>query len=64
MNEPSANPVWVALLCVARCLIPFLLLLAISYIVRKLGLVAETPPPPEDANSNNTPEGGFVHGSI
>ena len=65
MNEPSANPVWVALFCVARCVIPLILLLGVSYLVKKLGLVSEPPQPPQDSTeSNNQSEGGFVHGSV
>ncbi len=66
MNEPSVNPVWVGLLCAARCVIPLLLLLGVSYLVRKLGLVAEPPSPPPDEmpESNNVSEGGFINGSL
>jgi hypothetical protein len=65
MNEPSANPVWVGLLCIVRCFIPLLALLAISYVIKKLGLVAEPPaPPPEDSKgAEKSNEGGFAHGS-
>lgn len=65
MNEPSANPIWVTLLCVARCVIPMVLLLGLSYLIRKLGLVAEPPqPPPQENNGpDNTSEGGLIHGS-
>jgi hypothetical protein len=56
MQEATANPVWVALLCVARCLIPLLILLGISYLLKKFGFIAETPAPPngyaDDENNN------------
>jgi hypothetical protein len=57
MNETSANPVFVALLFVLRCLVPLAILFGISYILRKLGLVAETPEPPieYDENGDNPP---------
>ena len=45
MQETSANPVWVALLCVARCMIPLLLMLGISYLLKKFGFIADTPAP-------------------
>ena len=66
MNEPSANPVWVTLLCIARCGVPLLLLLGVSYVLKKLGLVAEPPQPPQkDQNeANNIDEGGQQHGSV
>jgi hypothetical protein len=65
MNEPSANPVWVTLICVARCVIPLLVLIGASYVIKKLGLVAEPPKPPSQATNetNNTVEGGLIHGS-
>lgn len=47
MNE-TTSPVFVALLFVLRCLVPVAVLFGISYLLRKLGLVAETPEPPAD----------------
>jgi hypothetical protein len=57
MNETSASPVIVALLFVLRCLVPLAILFGISYLLRRLGLVAETPAPPseEDENGDNPP---------
>lgn len=52
MNETSANPVFVALLFVLRCLVPLFILFGISYILRRLGLVAETPEPPVENDEN------------
>lgn len=65
MNEPSANPVWVTLLCIARCVIPLLILLSVSYVLKKLGLVAEPPQPPqlEQNKPNDTDDGGSTHDS-
>lgn len=54
MNEAASNPVFVALLCVARCLIPLLVLFGISYLLRRFGVVAKpTPPPTEYQNSED-----------
>ncbi len=65
MNEPSANPLWVSLLCLARCLIPLLLLLGVSYVLKRLGVVAEPIKPPDEDNPNDTKKdnGGLAHGS-
>jgi hypothetical protein len=52
VNETSANPVFVALLFVLRCLVPLAILFGISYILRKLGLVAETPEHPSEEEEN------------
>jgi len=57
MSETPANPVFVALLFVLRCLVPVAILLGVSYLLRRLGLVAENPEPPigyED-NDNGLP---------
>jgi hypothetical protein len=52
MNETTANPIFVALLFVLRCLVPLAILFGISYLLRKLGLVAETPEPPPEYEEN------------
>ncbi len=52
MNETTTNPIFVALLFILRCLVPIAILFGISYILRKLGLVAETPEPPTDYEEN------------
>ena len=50
MNE--TNPLFVALLFILRCLVPIAILFGISYVLRKLGLVAESPQPPADYEEN------------
>lgn len=52
MNE-TTNPFFVALLFILRCLVPVAILFGISYILRKLGLVAQTPEPPADYEGND-----------
>ena len=49
MNEPSANSFFVVLLFILRCLVPLAILFGISYLLRRLGLVAvEAPEPPDE----------------
>lgn len=49
MNDTSANPIFVALLFVLRCVVPLAVLFGISYLLRKMGLVAvELPEPPDE----------------
>lgn len=66
MDKTTANPVFVALLFVLRCLVPLLVMLGISYLLRRLGLVAESPPEKENGGNNNNradaEEGGLEHG--
>ena len=66
MEQAGTNPIFVTLLCILRCLVPLLILLGISYLLRKMGVIAEPPkPPPEqdDGNNHNTDNGngGFAH---
>ncbi len=49
MNE-TANPIFVGLLFILRCLVPLALLFGISYLLRRFGLVVM---------DSNEPEGGF-----
>jgi hypothetical protein len=67
MQEASANPFWVTLLCVARCLVPLVLIFGVSYLFKRLGLIAEPPPTPaeqnnEDNNHQDPDKGGLAHG--
>lgn len=39
MNETAANPIFVALLFILRCLVPLAILFGISYLLRRFGLV-------------------------
>ncbi len=48
MGDASANPVYVALLCIGRCLVPLIILFAISYLLRRFGIIAKPVPPPAD----------------
>ena len=52
MNDTSANPIFVALLFILRCVVPLAILFGISYLLRKMGLVAvEEPEPPDDRDA-------------
>ncbi|HEY3311565.1 MAG TPA: hypothetical protein VGK00_08005 [Anaerolineales bacterium] len=54
MNETTANPIFVALLFILRCLVPLAILFGISYLLRKLGLVAvDAPEPPEEPDDED-----------
>lgn len=66
--DKGANPLIVSLLCVARCVIPLVIMLGVTYLLKRLGLIAEAPKPPpdyeEDESSNHSSEGGLAHGSV
>jgi hypothetical protein len=52
MGDAIANPIYVAMLCIARCLVPVLILFGISYLLRRFGVVAKPAPPPEEFQKN------------
>jgi hypothetical protein len=52
MDQTSANPLIVVLLFLLRCLLPLLVMLGISYLLRRWGLIGEPPPPPPSLDEN------------
>ncbi len=48
MGDATANPIYVALLCIARCLVPLVILFGVSYLLRRFGVVAKPTPPSEE----------------
>ncbi len=66
MENANINPFFVALGFVARCLVPLGIMLGVSYLLKRLGLIAPPPAPPPDKNDGNDTdhtngEGGFSH---
>ena len=66
MNDTNTSPLIVPLLFVLRCLLPLLILFGVSYLLRRLGLIAEPPPEPkeEPSKDNNSGKGDLAHGSV
>lgn len=75
MQDGSSSPTFLieALFFVLRCVVPLLLLLGVSYLLKRLGLIKPPPPPPSGwdngGNGNNgkngndkTNGGGVAHG--
>lgn len=69
MQEGTEGPIFLveALLFVLRCLVPLLLMLGVSYLLKRLGLITPPPPPPpdrdnDDNGNNKTNGGGVAHG--
>jgi len=48
MGDATANPLYVALLCVARCLVPLIVLFGISYLLRRFGVIAKPTTPSKE----------------
>lgn len=70
MNRADDSPFYVALFFVLRCLVPLVLMLGISYLLRRFKLIAEPPPPPPgwendvQPENHNKGEGGLTHGQV
>ncbi len=69
MDKATANPFFVALLFILRCLIPLIIMLGVSYLLRRFGFIAESPTPPpdyEDENNQNhhNDTGDLAHGKL
>jgi hypothetical protein len=64
----KVNPLIIAGLFILRCLVPLLIMLGLTYLLRRLGLIRQPPPPPPDENNgngnhdNHNNEGGMAHG--
>jgi len=63
MSTSDANPIIVVLLFLLRCLVPLLLMMGLSYLLRRLGFISEQERPassePGQADqSAETREGG------
>jgi hypothetical protein len=48
MGDATANPIYIALLCIARCLVPLLFLFGVSYLLRRFGVIAKPASPPDE----------------
>ena len=55
MNDTSTSSLFVVLLFILRCIVPLAILFGISYLLRRMGLVAiETPEPYEKSDEKST----------
>ncbi len=64
MDNATANPIYVALLCAGRCLVPLVILFGVSYLLRRFGVIAKPAPPPDDyqqGEDNPGEQGGPAH---
>ena len=64
MGNSLDSPILVVLLFILRCLVPLIILLGISYLLRRLGLVSEPKGhrKDNDDNHNHLGKGGLEHG--
>ncbi len=70
--DKAATSFAVSLLFILRCLVPLVIMLGISYILKRLGFIKEPPSRPpnggtgDDGKDNNdsNEEEGLLHGSV
>lgn len=70
MDEGNLAPVYVVLFYIIRCVVPLGIMLGLSYLLRRLGLISKPPTPPKGWNNedkgnhdqNNSFDGGLIHG--
>ncbi len=65
MGNTLDSPVLVVLLFILRCLVPLVILLGLSYLLRKLGLVSDSRRKnhrDNGDNHNHLGKGGLEHG--
>jgi len=59
MDKATANPLLVGLFFILRCLVPLVVMLALSYLFKRLGLIQPLSKPPSGwDNGNNEAEDG------
>ncbi|MCJ7436004.1 MAG: hypothetical protein MUO77_21205, partial [Anaerolineales bacterium] len=64
MSDTSTGSFFVVLLFILRCLVPLAILFGISYLLRRLGLVAvETPEPYEKLEEKTSGDSGSTTAS-
>jgi hypothetical protein len=68
MDSNAANPFIITLMFVARCLVPLLIMLGVSYLLKYFGLLQEPPAPPvetaEIEDENDANGGDLTHGKL
>lgn len=59
----GVNPIIIVLMFAARCLVPLIIMLGISYLLHRAGLLQDAPPGEGAGRGENEKnEGGLVHG--
>lgn len=71
MENANTNPFFVGLFFIVRCLVPLFIMLGISYLLKRFGLIAPPPEPPPDKDNGDSNgdhhqhpdngEGGLAH---
>ncbi len=67
MENTPVNPFIVTIFFIARCLVPLVIMLGISYLLQKLGVIRQPPKRPSNPEDKtklqgNGSNGGLAHG--
>lgn len=49
----EVNPIIIALMFILRCMVPLAIMLGISYLLRRYGLITAPPAPPKELDNGN-----------
>jgi len=58
----NSNSLVVGFFFILRCVIPLAIMLGLSYLLKRLGVIAEPPKPPPDWNNENNNDNHLNHG--
>jgi hypothetical protein len=58
IDNQVADPIIIVLMFLARLAIPVLIMLGISYLLKRLGLIKEPPPSPNNGDQNGALQNG------
>ena len=61
MDRVAANPLLVALFFIVRCMIPLIIMLGVSAVLKKLGLITGAPKPPPTPKNNPIEQGELAN---
>lgn len=68
MDKATANPLMVGLFFILRCLVPLVVMLGVSYLLKRLGFIQPATEPPagwdneNDENGDHNEPGSLLHG--
>lgn len=62
--EDTVNPLIILGLFVVRCGVPLLIMLGLTYLFRRFGLIQEPKEPSEETQTEEKKNGGLAHGKV
>jgi hypothetical protein len=62
MDDSTANPLFIILLGILRCLVPLLIMFGISYLLKRFGLIKESPIASDELDLEEDDESNPIEG--